>query len=80
VLNYDQVDDAPALDDWTKGQVLFRSPTPRHVDIKEAWHLTCEDKQGRVRATRDLVVDRGDRVDVGNVCGSGSLARAKAAG
>jgi hypothetical protein len=30
--------------------------------------LTCEDDEGRLRATRSLVVDRGDRLDVGSVC------------
>jgi len=80
VVNFDQVDGAPALDDWTNGHVTFLSPTPRHVDIKEAWHLTCEDKKGKVRVTRDVVVDRGDKVNVGKVCGSGSVAAAKAAG
>ena len=51
------------------------------MDAKEAWQLTCEDKKGKVRATRNVVVDRGDRVNVGNVCGSGSgYAAAKAAG
>ena len=59
--------------------MTFLSPTPRHEDAKEAWHLTCEDKQGRVRATRDVVVDRGDRVNVGSVCSAGSLAAAKRA-
>ena len=78
VVNFDQIDGQP-YDDWTNGHVTFLSPTPRHEDAKEAWHLTCEDKQGKVRATRDVVVDRGDRVNVGNVCSSGSLAAAKRA-
>jgi hypothetical protein len=77
VVNFDQVDGQP-FDDWTNGHVTFLSPTPRHVDAHEAWQLTCEDKQGKVRATRQVVVDRGDRVNVGRVCGSGSLAAAKA--
>jgi len=80
VVNFDQVDGAPAPDDWTNGHVTFLSPTPRHEDAKEAWQLTCEDKKGKVRVTRNVVVDRGDRVNVGNVCGSGSLAAAKKAG
>ena len=79
VVNFDQVDGAP-YDDWSNGHVTFLSPTPRHVDATEAWHLTCEDKKGKVRATRNVVVERGDKVNVGNMCGSGSLARAKAAG
>jgi Zinc carboxypeptidase len=80
VVNFDQVDGAPAPDDWTNGQVLFRSPTPTFYGPKEAWQLTCLDKKGRVRATRNLVVDRGDRLNVGDVCSATALARAKKAG
>jgi hypothetical protein len=80
VVNFDQVDGAPAPDDWTNGRVTFLSPTPRHEDAKEAWQLSCVDKQGRIRLTRQVVVDRGDRVNVGKVCGSGSLRAAKVAG
>jgi hypothetical protein len=79
VVNFDQLDGQP-FDDWTNGHVTFLSPTPRHEDAKEAWQLTCLDKKGKVRATRQVVVDRGDRVSVGRVCGAGSLAAAKAAG
>ena len=59
--------------------MTFLSPTPRHEDAKEAWHLTCTDKKGKVRATRNVVVDRGDRVNVGNVCSRAGLRGAKAA-
>lgn len=76
VVNYDQIDGAP-FDDWTNGQVLFRSPTPTYYGPKEAWQLTCLDKKGQVRATRNVVVDRGDRANVGKVCGASSLAAAK---
>ena len=78
VVNFDQV--TPAPDDWSNGKVTFLSPTPRHVDATEAWQLTCEDKKGKVRASRNVVVERGDRVNVGGVCSSGSLRAAKAAG
>jgi hypothetical protein len=77
VVSFDQIDGQP-YDDWTNGHVTFLSPTPRHVDATEAWQLSCLDKKGKVRATRNVVVERGDRVNVGNVCSSGSLARAKA--
>jgi len=80
VVFYAPAEGATEPDDWTNGQVLFRSPTPTFYGPKEAWQLTCEDKKGHVRATRNVVVDRGDRVNVGKVCGSGSLATAKAAG
>ncbi len=54
---------------------MFRSPTPRFYGPKEAWQLTCEDEEGRVRAMRDVVVDRGDRIDVGRVCSRAAIAR-----
>ncbi len=67
VVNFDQVDGAP-VDDWKTGEVRFRSPTPRVVNGKEAWNLTCEDGEGRLRAARQVIVDRGQRVNVGDVC------------
>jgi hypothetical protein len=71
---------ATTPDDWTNGQVLFRSPTPTYVNPnKEAWQLSCIDKKGHVRGTRHVVVDRGDRVNVGKVCTRAGLAAAKAA-
>ena len=76
-LNYDQV--TGRRDDWT-GSVTFAAPTPAVPGTTEAWQLTCEDKKGKVRARRNVVVERGDRVNVGGVCGSGSLRAAKAAG
>jgi hypothetical protein len=67
VVNYDQVMNRP--DDWFAGEVTFRSPTPRvETGTKESWTLTCLDARGRVRATRQVVVDRGGRARVGNAC------------
>jgi Zinc carboxypeptidase len=80
VVDYDQIDGAPAPDDWTNGQVTFRGPAPLTYGVKEAWQLTCADEQGDVRATRTVVVDRGDRLNVGRVCSSAGIARAKRAG
>jgi murein tripeptide amidase MpaA len=77
VVNYDQVVEPPAFDDWSNGSVTFASPRPLTRGPKEAWTLTCEDRRGRLRAIRDLVVDRGDRVNVGRVCSSAAIARAK---
>jgi hypothetical protein len=79
VVNFDQVDGAPAPDDWTTGQVLFRSPTPTFYGPKEAWQLSCLDKQGRVRASREVVVDRGGTIYLGKVCSSAGLRMAKRA-
>ena len=69
VINYDQVVEPPAYDDWTNGSVTFQSPRPltRNPD-REAWTLTCEDEEGRLQASRNLVIERGDRVNVGRVC------------
>jgi hypothetical protein len=54
--------------DWT-GTVSFESPVPPSpTGTKEAWLLTCADKQGNVVATREVVVDRGETIDVGNAC------------
>lgn len=54
--------------DWS-GTVSFRNPDPyRPTGTKEAWLLSCTDKRGNVLATREVIVDRGDTVDVGNAC------------
>ena len=70
VVNFDQVDGQP-VDDWKAGEVRFRSPTPRVVNnVKEAWNLTCEDREGRLRASRQVIVDRGQKVNVGDASGA----------
>ena len=67
VVNYDQVQDPP--DDWSGGEVTFRSPDPRiESGTKEAWTLTCLGANGGVRASRQVVVDRGESANVGNAC------------
>jgi Zinc carboxypeptidase len=67
VVNYDQVQNPP--DDWSGGNVSFRSPTPRiETGTKEAWTLTCLDANDRVQATREVIVDRGQSAKVGNAC------------
>jgi hypothetical protein len=67
VINYDQVSNTP--DDWTNGSVSFRSPTPKVVTgTKESWTLTCLDANGRVKASRQVIVDRGQSAKVGNAC------------
>lgn len=80
VVFYAPAEGATAPDDWSNGQVLFRSPTPTFYGPKEAWQLSCEDEEGRVRGTRNVIVDRGDRVNVGKVCSSAAFAQAKKAG
>jgi hypothetical protein len=67
VVNYNQVMHTP--DDWFDGHVSFRSPTPRiETGVKESWTLTCTDSAGRLQETRQVIVDRGGRVQVGNAC------------
>ena len=64
VNNYDGGD----VSDWT-GEVAFGSPTPaNYTGVKEAWTLTCSTSGGSVVSARQVVVDRGERVDVGNAC------------
>ena len=41
-----------------------RAPT----GVKEAWTLTCEDGQGKVLESRQVVVDRGQRVKADMHC------------
>ncbi|MGL5860580.1 MAG: M14 family zinc carboxypeptidase, partial [Phycicoccus sp.] len=56
-----------AASDWT-GDVMFRSPDPEVLTgVKEAWTLTCR-SLGKVIATKQVVVDRGDVANVGNAC------------
>jgi hypothetical protein len=67
VVNYDQVMNSP--DDWFAGEVTFRSPARRvETGTKESWTLTCLDARGTVRATRQVMVDRGRRARVGDAC------------
>jgi hypothetical protein len=67
VVNYDQAGRAPdQWDDWT-GEVRFRSPDPSVDGTDETWMLTCTTANGE-QATREVAVDRGERVGVGEVC------------
>jgi hypothetical protein len=67
VVNYNQVMHTP--DDWFDGRVSFQSPTPRvGTGTKESWTLSCTDAAGRLQATRQVIVDRGGTVQVGNAC------------
>jgi hypothetical protein len=57
-----------AASDWT-GKVEFANPVPpTSTGIKEAWILSCTKNNGDVIGSREVVVDRGQRVDVGNAC------------
>ncbi|WP_284302272.1 M14 family metallopeptidase [Mobilicoccus caccae] len=59
-----------ATADWT-GKVTFASPQPAtYSGIKESWTLTCTNARGKIVAMHDVVVDRGQKKNLGNnVCG-----------
>jgi hypothetical protein len=50
------------------GQITFAGPTAAVAATPEHWTLTCR-VHGRVAGTRQVLVDRGQRVDVGSACG-----------
>ncbi|QBR92292.1 M14 family metallopeptidase [Nocardioides euryhalodurans] len=53
--------------DWT-GEVTFQSPEPpQYSGIKEAWQLTCT-RRNKIVSSREVIVDRGETVNVGNAC------------
>jgi hypothetical protein len=57
-----------AASDWT-GKVTFEQPrAPITSHIKEAWTLTCSMPNGRLIASRQVVVDRSRAVNVGHAC------------
>jgi hypothetical protein len=54
--------------DWT-GWVEFRPPPEEVVTgVKESWKLTCRDRDGRLLARHEVVVDRGETAHVGRAC------------
>jgi hypothetical protein len=67
LVNFDQADPA-APDDWVAGRVEFSAPVPPTYGVREAYTLTCTDRQGRLVGLTDVFVDRGETVDVGDVC------------
>ena len=69
IANYSQGSRPQAeWDDWTQVDVTFAPPKPPIEGTKEAWTVTCEGHDGKVRSTRQVVVDRGDTADLGNAC------------
>ena len=70
-MNYDQVMRAP--DDWFNGNVSFRSPTPR-VETGTKESLDAHLRRLHAAASRrrsQVIVDRGERAQVGNACTGG---------
>ncbi len=65
-----------ADDDWS-GEVTFQSPTPPQDNgIDEAWQVTCL-KRGRILASQEVVVDRGEVARLGAVCRPGRMKSAR---
>lgn len=64
VVNYE----GGAAADWTDGVVDFASPLPTTYGPTETWTLACESAGGRVKASRSVLVARGQVVDAGRVC------------
>ena len=75
MVNYEQADPA-APDDWSDLRVDFASPLPPIYGPKEPYTLTCSDRGGRLVGIAEVFVDRGQTVDVGDVC-TRSAAQAK---
>ena len=61
-----------ALEPWT-GKVTFDGPEPFKPALKEAWTLTCERPERTARSSRQVFVDRGERlaIDLRNECRTG---------
>ena len=65
LINYE----GGATDDWSSAGVTFANPLPEvRTGIKEAWQLTCTKPNGEVQANRNVVVERGATLDLGNAC------------
>lgn len=64
VQNYDGGDTS----DWT-GEVRFIAPTPAIVTgVTENYNLSCRDADGTIVGRRQVLVKRGESVDVGDPC------------
>lgn len=64
-----------AAHDWT-AEVSFESPDPPvDTGLRDAWVVSCADRRGRVLGTREVVVERGESVGVGELCRRGSQKR-----
>ncbi|AGM05486.1 M14 family zinc carboxypeptidase [Amycolatopsis keratiniphila] len=66
LVNYSQANPS-TVDDWTGG-VSFQSPIPPTYGPKEAYQLTCTSPKGKLVGLTDVYIDRGQTVDVGEVC------------
>ena len=53
---------------WSRSRRRSAIPPRLETGVKESWTLTCTGSDGNVKATRQVTVDRGQRVQVGNAC------------
>ncbi|ONI87803.1 peptidase M14 [Saccharothrix sp. ALI-22-I] len=67
MVNYEQADPATP-DDWSNLNVGFSSPLPTTYGPKEPYTLTCSDQRGNIVGLAEIYADRGQTVDVGDVC------------
>ena len=49
------------------GKVTFEASKPGTAGVKEQYDLTCEDPEGQVRESKQVEVDRGQKVDIGKL-------------
>jgi hypothetical protein len=68
-INYDQVDGAPAPDDWT-ATLSYAAPAPAVPGVTEAWTLSCARADGKPTEPVQVEVARGEKADVGEACRS----------
>jgi murein tripeptide amidase MpaA len=54
--------------DWDAWVEFTPPPAEVVTGVKESWKLTCDDRRGRKGGGREVVVDRGETVDVGWAC------------
>jgi Zinc carboxypeptidase len=72
----DNFEGGSVADDWT-GEVTFLGPEPAtYTGVKEAWTLTCRTKSGRVLASQEVIVDRGETLNAGRACNPASVKQA----
>jgi hypothetical protein len=64
IINYS----GGATSDYTAWLEFTPPPTEVVTGVKESWKFSCLDHRGRTLAEREVVVDRGQRVDIGRAC------------
>jgi hypothetical protein len=52
----------------TRPYVAGKTGTPPTAGVKESWTLTCQRPGGQITAVRQVIVDRGQTLDLGDAC------------